>query len=117
MSRSNRLMMAIIEDSWSAGTHDLQKGMCSASRFKLAAGEADVGAGALREHGPLRILVAEDHHVNQALVRTMLGRAGHLVDLVGDKPVDMGKIRAFYNQFDLPAHPKFGPIRLRAENG
>lgn len=39
MSRSNKHMMTIIEDTWADGTHDLQKGMCSASRFQLAAKE------------------------------------------------------------------------------
>ncbi|MDZ7705492.1 MAG: PAS domain-containing protein [Trueperaceae bacterium] len=34
--------------------------------------------------GPLRILVAEDNHPNQLLIRTLLGKAGHNVDVVGN---------------------------------
>ena len=33
---------------------------------------------------PLRVLVAEDHPLNQMLVSTMLGRAGHYVDLASN---------------------------------
>lgn len=41
---------------------------------------------------------------------------GHLIDLEGDPSIDMDHIRAFYHRFDLPAHPKFGPIRLSTED-
>ncbi len=34
--------------------------------------------------GPLRILVAEDNHVNQMLVEALLGKAGHYADMVGN---------------------------------
>lgn len=66
MSRSNRLMMTIIEDSWSEGTHDLQKGMCSASRFKLAAGE-----GRLEEYYNHPIAEIPDHGCWENLTRAM----------------------------------------------
>lgn len=35
MSKSNKHMMTIIEDKYVEGTHDLQKGMCSAYRYQL----------------------------------------------------------------------------------
>ena len=35
MSKSNRHFMTIIEDTYHEGTHDLQKGMCSAYRYEL----------------------------------------------------------------------------------
>src|SRR5581483_2373007 len=41
-------------------------------------------APALPELPPLRILVAEDNHVNQLLVRAMLEKAGHRVDVAGN---------------------------------
>ena len=34
--------MTIVEDTYGEGTHDLQKGMCSASRFQLAKREGRV---------------------------------------------------------------------------
>ena len=35
MSKSNKHLMTIIEDTYREGTHDLQKGMCSAYRYQL----------------------------------------------------------------------------------
>ena len=45
MSRSNQHLMTIVEDTYRNGTHDLQKGMCSGSRFRLAQQE-----GRLKEY-------------------------------------------------------------------
>jgi uncharacterized protein YcgI (DUF1989 family) len=45
MSKSNQHLMTIVEDTYRDGTHDLQKGMCSGSRFQLAKAE-----GRLREY-------------------------------------------------------------------
>lgn len=36
MSRTNQHLLTIVEDSYTDGTHDLQKGMCSGYRFQLA---------------------------------------------------------------------------------
>jgi uncharacterized protein YcgI (DUF1989 family) len=36
MSKSNQHLMTIVEDTYRDGTHDLQAGTCSASRFQLA---------------------------------------------------------------------------------
>ena len=33
LARSGRPLLAIVEDSWRGGTHDLEKGMCSASAY------------------------------------------------------------------------------------
>ena len=40
MSKSNHPLLIILEDTYKAGTHDLQHGMCSRSRFELAARES-----------------------------------------------------------------------------
>jgi len=45
MSKGNQHLMTIVEDTYGDGTHDLQKGMCSGSRFQLAKRE-----GRLREY-------------------------------------------------------------------
>ncbi|OGQ78538.1 MAG: hypothetical protein A3G40_07805 [Deltaproteobacteria bacterium RIFCSPLOWO2_12_FULL_57_22] len=45
MSKSNRHLMTIVEDTYRGGTHDLQKGTCSGYRFQLAKKE-----GRLREY-------------------------------------------------------------------
>lgn len=45
MSKGNQHLMTIVEDTYKEGTHDLQKGMCSASRFELAKRE-----GRIREY-------------------------------------------------------------------
>ncbi|MHA1599739.1 MAG: ATP-binding protein, partial [Alphaproteobacteria bacterium] len=47
---------------------------------------AETSSDALKtdEIGTLRILVAEDNHVNQMLVTALLGKAGHRVDVVGN---------------------------------
>jgi uncharacterized protein YcgI (DUF1989 family) len=45
MSKSNEPLMTITEDTYTEGTHDLQKGMCSAARVRRAVEE-----GRLREY-------------------------------------------------------------------
>jgi uncharacterized protein YcgI (DUF1989 family) len=45
MSKGNHHLMTVVEDTFREGKHDLQYGMCSASRFQLAKRE-----GKLREH-------------------------------------------------------------------
>ncbi len=55
MSKGNQHLMTIVEDTFREGTHDLQYGMCSASRFQLAKKE-----GKLREHY-LRDVEIPDH--------------------------------------------------------
>ena len=45
MSKGNQHLMTMVEDTFREGKHDLQYGMCSASRFQLAKRE-----GKLREH-------------------------------------------------------------------
>ncbi len=66
MSRSNKHMMTIIEDSWADGNHDLQKGMCSASRFQLAKAE-----GRLKEHYHLDLEDGPDHGCYENLTAAM----------------------------------------------
>jgi uncharacterized protein len=39
LSKLNNTMLTITADTWGAGNHDLQKGMCSASTYKLFAGD------------------------------------------------------------------------------
>ncbi len=56
MGRDNQHMMTIVEDKFKEGTHDLQKGMCSAYRFQLAKQE-----GRLREYYPREITDIPDH--------------------------------------------------------
>lgn len=56
MGRANQHMMTIVHDGYKEGTHDLQKGMCSAYRFQLAKQE-----GRLREYYPRQIDEIPDH--------------------------------------------------------
>ena len=49
MSRSNQHLMTIVEDTYNEATHDLQKGMCSGSRFQLAKQEGRLSEYYLRE--------------------------------------------------------------------
>ena len=66
MSRSNKHMMTIIENTWTGGFHDLQKGMCSASRFQLAKAE-----GKLNEYYNLEITAVPDHGCWENLTAAM----------------------------------------------
>src|SRR4026207_436748 len=48
-SKRNNPMMTIVEDTFTEGRHDLQKGMCSRKRFEMVArGEAKRGLAAGR---------------------------------------------------------------------
>ncbi len=59
MTKSNRPLLTIIKDTYEKGTHDLQHGMCSRSRFELAAREGrlaeyyfrDIPSEELPDHG------------------------------------------------------------------
>jgi len=55
MTMSNRPLLTIIEDTYKEGTHDLQHGMCSRSRFELAAREGKI-ASTYGRHIPLEEL-------------------------------------------------------------
>lgn len=48
MERNNQYMMTIVYDGNKQGTHDLQKGMCSGYRFRLAQQENRLGEYYLR---------------------------------------------------------------------
>ena len=56
MGRNNQHMMTIVYDGNKTGTHDLQKGMCSGYRFKLAQQE-----NRLAEYYPREIKEIPDH--------------------------------------------------------
>jgi len=56
MGRNNQHMMTIVYDGNQVGTHDLQKGMCSGYRFKLAQQE-----NRLAEYYPRDIKEIPDH--------------------------------------------------------
>jgi uncharacterized protein YcgI (DUF1989 family) len=68
MGRDNQHMMTIVADGFTEGTHDLQKGMCSGYRFKLAQQE-----GRLGEYYPRKITEIPDHgcyeNLSKALAR------------------------------------------------
>jgi len=75
------------------GTLDIEstpgKGSCfrvtlPLHRVKASEGEEAVEPPAAILAKPSRILVAEDNDINQALVRAMLERRGHSVEIVGD---------------------------------
>jgi uncharacterized protein YcgI (DUF1989 family) len=66
MGRDNQHMMTIIADGFKEGTHDLQKGMCSGYRFKLAQQE-----GRLREYYPRQITEIPDHGCYENLSKAL----------------------------------------------
>ena len=59
MTKSNEPLLLITEDTFTEGTHDLQKGMCSAARVRMAVQEGrlkeyynrDIPANELPDHG------------------------------------------------------------------
>lgn len=66
MGRDNQHMMTIVADGFKEGTHDLQKGMCSGYRFKLAQQE-----GRLREYYPREITEIPDHGCYENLSKAL----------------------------------------------
>lgn len=52
MTKANHRLLTIIEDTYKEGTHDLQHGMCSRSRFELAAREGRLAEYYFREISP-----------------------------------------------------------------
>lgn len=52
MTMSNRPLLTIVEDTYKEGTHDLQHGMCSRSRFELAAREGRLAEYYFRDIPP-----------------------------------------------------------------
>jgi uncharacterized protein YcgI (DUF1989 family) len=66
MGRDNQHMMTILADGFKNGTHDLQKGMCSGYRFKLAQQE-----GRLGEYYPRQISEIPDHGCYENLSRAL----------------------------------------------
>jgi uncharacterized protein YcgI (DUF1989 family) len=66
MGRNNQHMMTILADGFKGGTHDLQKGMCSGYRFRLAKQE-----NRLREYYPRDIKEIPDHGCYENLSRAL----------------------------------------------
>lgn len=50
-SKFNNVMMSIVEDTFKEGTHDMQHGMCSRSRFELVRNRGDWGDTYKRKNG------------------------------------------------------------------
>ena len=67
MGRDNQHMMTILHDGFTEGTHDLQKGMCSGYRFKLAQQENRLG-----EYYPRQIDEIPDHGCYENLSKAVL---------------------------------------------
>jgi len=59
MTKSNEPLLSVTQDTYTEGTHDMQKGMCSAARYRRAAAEGrvaeyynrDIAPGDLPDHG------------------------------------------------------------------
>jgi hypothetical protein len=66
MGRDNQQMMTILTDGFKDGTHDLQKGMCSGYRFKLAQQENRLG-----EYYPRKIDEIPDHGCYENLSKAL----------------------------------------------
>jgi uncharacterized protein YcgI (DUF1989 family) len=66
MGRDNQHMMTIVADGFTDGTHDLQKGMCSGYRFRLAQQE-----GRLGEYYPRQITEIPDHGCYENLSKAL----------------------------------------------
>ncbi len=81
-----------------------REGEGSTFRFEVPCGPAAAPAGAVEEGPlsaiearPLRVLVAEDNHTNQILIRHLLAREGHHCDIVADgrEAVDAVGVRPY----------------------
>ncbi len=98
------------------GTLDVDSAPERGSRFILsiplrlarpsrdAADLAEPNMVALPEHRALRILVAEDHDVNQMLIRELLERRGHSIEMVDDGAAAVAAVdasRASGQPYDL----------------
>jgi uncharacterized protein YcgI (DUF1989 family) len=68
MGRDNQHMMTILADGFKEGTHDLQKGMCSGYRFRLAKQE-----NRLAEYYPREIKEIPDHGCYENLSKAVAG--------------------------------------------
>lgn len=66
MGRDNQHMMSIVYDGNKEGTHDLQKGMCSGKRFRLAQQENRLG-----EYYPREIKEIPDHGCYENLSKAL----------------------------------------------
>jgi uncharacterized protein YcgI (DUF1989 family) len=66
MGRDNQHMMTIVHDGNTEGTHDLQKGMCSGYRFRLAQQENRLG-----EYYPREIQAIPDHGCYENLAKAL----------------------------------------------
>jgi uncharacterized protein YcgI (DUF1989 family) len=66
MGRDNQHMMTILYDGNKVGTHDLQKGMCSGYRFRLAQQENRLG-----EYYPREIKEIPDHGCYENLSKVL----------------------------------------------
>jgi uncharacterized protein len=66
MGRNNQHMMTILYDGNNEGTHDLQKGMCSGYRFRLAQQENRLG-----EYYPREINEIPDHGCYENLSKAL----------------------------------------------
>ena len=60
------------------------RGDAAALTEQAPIGEAPASAATTEVSTPLRILVAEDNHINQTIIRALLGKDGHTVDTVGN---------------------------------
>jgi uncharacterized protein YcgI (DUF1989 family) len=67
MGRDNQHMMTILYDGFKEGTHDLQKGMCSGYRFRLAQQENRLG-----EYYPRQIEEIPDHGCYENLSKAVV---------------------------------------------
>lgn len=75
-----------------------------AAKKAMNEAEPSLEGAARRAHRPVRVLLAEDHEVNQLLVRAMLAQGGHDVTVVSDGQQAVDEVRrsvASGTRFDL----------------
>ena len=95
MTKSNHALMTILEDTFKEGTHDLQHGMCSRSRFDLAAREGRLAEYYFREIPPEEI---PDHGCFENLIEAL--KPWHIA------PCDIPSPFNLYQNVDI--HPVTG---------